>query len=841
MLQDISKRLLTRENIMALAIILVLMVIAVYLRSTMLKFYGFYEPDGFYYFSVIRAAVSNGLRVPNILSISGWPSHQPVTEAQGIFLITILPYSILRFFGVSYYDVMRLVPVAFALMEMACAYIISRYLSKDKLLGFLSMAFVGLSMGNAARTSALIYRGDSFVTLFLMVALILFIAVFKEENRSKKLVLALLAGIALATANMSWNGSPFADMTFVFSFLIIVALSFILRKERILNDSKYILLAILTWYVTALMVHAMGFIEGQQFVDPTFIPVLISISAFWAVASYATERIGSIPFLRGGASRLFALILVLVLGIGLFTVAEPSIVYNVFIGNGFVTSPGSFGTTIQELQPPTGSFLYTSFGVNLFTTPPTILMFLSQYLLGSQNVLWTSYVGVMGIILLFLAFLPYLFMQVYDSGGFLSGNARLRLDLDVTMAVIIAYFILTAYLQMHAIRFNSLVSIPLAIISAYTIYWLISFAKGAKSGRALVFVAFTTLFVVSLVMLVYFAFQMLLPEIMFGIGIIAGIACTYLYASPRPGMEDKHYATLVYALGAIFLIAFFAVLLTYDNIYSQSLSQADSINPSFLGALQWLKANSPSNSVVLTLWPDGSVVEGVANRTSVTDSVGSQNGTKMTPFAAWLLNSSSDPSFLTSRITGKPNYLLVRSTWLIETQGIYTEANITANQTLFGYLPFTEFEESQINATTKQLTFRYTPSGYPYAAINLKATANASQDSVFGYVQQSPTQTSPFSTVGFYNQANGNYTLVQQQSNASNGETMVVVTSPVPRPTFFLNITGAYLFAPGLGNSNMVKFLFFCGSASCAWNNNQSSMKLVYQNTDTKIFQISYR
>ena len=45
--------------------------------------------------------------------------------------------------------------------------------TKDKLFGILSMLFVALSMGDAARTSALIYRGDGFVTIFLILALAL--------------------------------------------------------------------------------------------------------------------------------------------------------------------------------------------------------------------------------------------------------------------------------------------------------------------------------------------------------------------------------------------------------------------------------------------------------------------------------------------------------------------------------------------------------------------------------------------------------------------------------------------------------------------------------------------
>ncbi|EQD43325.1 hypothetical protein B2A_09940, partial [mine drainage metagenome] len=98
--------------------------------------------------------------------------------------------------------------------------------------------------------------------------------------------------------------------------------------------------------------------------------------------------------------------------------------------------------------------------------------------------------------------------------------------------------------------------------------------------------------------------------------------------------------------------------------------------------------------------PDGSVVEGWANRTSVTDSVGSQNASKANPFAAWLFNSSSDPQFLSSKINGKPDYFIARYTWMIETQGIYTESNLTANASLYGSVLLDQFAEN-FNATTE--------------------------------------------------------------------------------------------------------------------------------------------
>ena len=199
------------------------------------------------------------------------------------------------------------------------------------------------------------------------------------------------------------------------------------------------------------------------------------------------------------------------------------------------------------------------------------------------------------------------FSRRCDSHGLLGGKPRLKFDATPGMMVLMALFIITAYLEMHVIRYNSLLSVPLSMMSAFTIYWLMLVANNTK--------------------LAY-------PYVRF---------------------------LLLVALGAVFIYVFYQ-LVYYANMYSATLTQADSINPQFISAMQWLKANSPSNSVVLTLWPDGSVVEAVANRTSVMDSVGSENG-PLQQFAAWLLNTTPDTQLLASKLVGKPNYIVERTTW----------------------------------------------------------------------------------------------------------------------------------------------------------------------------------
>ncbi len=853
-----KKEILKTESLVFIVLVLVIIAVAILVRTTMLQYYGFYEPDGFYYFTVITETVSNNFVMPQLQYLSGWPSHTPVAEAKGVYWVTLIPYAILRYFGVSYYTVMRLIPVVFGLLDVLGAYLISRYLSKDKFLGLLTMAFVALSMGDAARTSALIYRGDVFVTFPLLISIVLFIEVFKQDTEKRKAIFAAGAAIALLCANFVWNGSSFADATIMFAFIVLMVSAFIFRNEKLINDGKYILMSIIAWYILASAVGATGFIPGQQLVGPSFIYVYVALVAFWLIVYYVSNNI--LAIMRSREYRTAFILGGLILGLVAFYFAEPTIVYNVFVGNGFITPPGSFGSTIQELQPPSYSFIFTSFGTELYTSLPALAMSMtvlhnnipSSAIYSSINSFFWSGYGILGIILLFICFIPYFFMQIYDSGGgFLKGNPRIHFSLNVPMAVIASYFVLTAYLQMHIIRFNSLVSIPIAILSAYTVYWLILYSLKA-SGKIKKFISFSAIIIVPNLLLheivllgsnpIMSFITNILNYIILAISVIAIIAYYILMKSKNDEHMKLHWFSV--SASAFFLIVVLSMLWHYGIIYANSLSQADSINPEFLGAMQWLGTNSPSNSVVLTLWPDGSVVEGVAHRISVTDSVGSQNATKADPYAAWLLSNRTNASFLESRINGKPDYLVARSTWLGETQGIYTEANITESPVMFGYSQLQGYSEQIINSTSRDLLFQINPGQqYPYLVLNIR-TLNTSNSlsSMFAYVQYSANQIMPFAGAELYDQGTGAfiYTNQSKQFNVTNKEMMLVEYSDAPRPGFFINLTGGYVFAQGFAQSNMMDLLFLCNSFYCRWDNRNATLDPVYYNPDTRIYKIIY-
>ena len=112
---------------------------------------------------------------------------------------------------------------------------------------------------------------------------------------------------------------------------------------------------------------------------------------------------------------------------------------------------------------------------------------------------------------------------------------------------------------------------------------------------------------------------------------------------------------------------------------------------------------------------------------------------------------------------------------------------------------------------------------------------------IYKTLQTGQEEISPFSTVVLYNQDNANFSVVKPTYfNQTSGNMLVLMYSNVPRQGYPVNITGAYILSSYLADTNLAKFLFLCSSYSCAWNNKNVSMQLIYANPDTKIFKILY-
>ncbi|MGC8479397.1 MAG: hypothetical protein ACP5M9_01880 [Candidatus Micrarchaeia archaeon] len=733
------------------------------MRVQLLQFQGFYEPDGFYHFSVIRAAVNNNFVVPKTLSISGWPQHTLVTEPVGLYWITLFPYYILRFFGVSYYDVMRLVPLLFAIFDVLGAYYLSRFLSKDKVFGLLVMAFVALSFANISKTSALDYRGDGFVSIFLILALIFLIELFKTNSNNKKLVYMFLSAFSLSMSNLVWNGAPFAFIIYFVSSVSIMVYSFVYLKKNILKILPYVFGSIIIWFsLVRLYVYGRLISAANQELTGFSALLLIILFLIGLILEFLIVDYSFSKFFDSKIRRFLLILLFLIIIFVFVEVFYYQIINNIFVNNDFVSTTNFVTSSIQELSKPTTSVLINDFGVTLFTTPMSILIAIYGLFDSFQIYFW---------ILLSLSGLIYFFLNVYDSNGWMNGNFRFILDIKIEMIVLLSYFIITGYLNLFAIRFDSLLSIPLAILSAYSIYIILLNVKNKK----------------------------------------------YL------------------KYGIIILIILIVLTMFLNDLYlDNNIQFGGLITQKFLNAVSWMKNNLNKNSTVLTLWSDGSVIEGWGNLTSVTDSVGAQNGTKIDAFSKWLFNDNENLSFFYSRYANKPDYLLVRDVWLMETLGLFLETGINeSHSTNYSYITFSNFSEFK-NLSLEEFVF--SKSSYYNLTAYLIIFKNNTEVSFLKF----PNGISYFKNTAFYNINNENFSIIENNINETNNQTLLIEYSNIPNNKNNVNVTSVMAMANGLARSNMIKLLYFCNDYDCLIKNNNTSFSLIHSNTDSKIFKINY-
>ncbi len=782
-----------------LALVIGILALNVFMRVPMLRFQGLFEPDGFFYYSVIRQAVMNNFTVSGQLDISGFPWHNSIGEAPGLIYMTVVPYFLLRFTGISYYTVMRLLPVLFGLLYAILAYCLAKSLANSRALGLLAMFFVSVSSGNIARTAALVYRGDTFVSLFLMVSLLFMLRAYKSSGRRELLANAAASAFVLSLGIVVWNGAPFIVVIYMTALLLMLAFGFLKADEGALRVNATLAAGLLLTFGLEQVWEFAGLGRPGLVLNGT------AFFLFWApvmagslAAVYLVRNRHRIGFIGTAKRRAFAMVaaaialaLVLILGFG----AEISKVAAVA---GLSSRGTPIGQTTQELQSPYYGFLFASFSFQLWLAPLAIALFV----LFAHKMHNKEHFRIKGVTL-------------NASPGFVA---------------VFSYFMVTIALQSAMIRWNALLSIPMAILAAYGAYAL------GKLLRDVVIVhrmAVASVAVALDAVIGYVLYFDIVPKLA-GSNFVMAITAALIAAALAAAFAYNIYATAKarIRLGHVYAMLIAAMLLF--NIYttyiaSYTTTQLDGINPQFLDAMAWMRNNTPANATVWAIWPDGSVVEGWANRTSYMDSVGGENYTRIYRAPEFLFNSSYDTQYLYS--VGKPEYIVSRSFWYQEIGGLAVEGSIT-NASRFGYIILDSLNITS-NETTKFYTFSSHSPPYYKALMMLQPQKNGTNKFVAFLGAGSSNQYLPMKHVMFFNTSNNAYNVVDSESNAINYTLLVSYSGS--------KISGGVVLGPDLFNSNFFRLTFLCNYYACPYDNDNVTLTPVFINGDTRIFKVNYK
>ncbi len=816
-----------------MGIAVLIIALNILLRGGLLRNQGLFEPDGFFYYSVIRQAIQNHLIFAAKTSmLSGFPVHNLIGEAPGLMAITTIPYYLLGFTGISYYTIMRWMPIVFGVLEAIVLYFIVKHLSKSRALGLLSMAFLSLSSGNIARTAGTVYRGDSFISLFLMVAILFMLRTYESKDRKWLIINGLLASISLSLGMVVWNGSPFIIAVYLLTLILVLLYAFVKNNKKLILANLVLSLGLILVYLLQAVYVYFGManfnlpfgpgVKGPLDVMLFYLPLI-----FGSIIALYAEKI---RFLKDSPSRkaTFAIVAIIVLAVVLLAFFSPEL-HRVATGSESLppiqtnsTRAAAITQTTQELQPPSYTFLYSSFNIQLGLGD---LFGWLSYVVGAGNnltILVTLLFSWLGLVL-------YLFMGHREGIGehHLKVN-NTTINLSPPIIAVFAYAFITTYLQYGAIRYNALISIPLAISAALTFYLISSilYKREYKPGIAQYAAAIIGIALSAYLLYQFYNYARISFPFDAIVAVLMVIMLALLIAYIIVALFRRHLKLKYLVICLIIAILAFNLYSTYYESYTAA--QADGINPSFLQAASWLKANTPANSTVLALWPDGSVVEGWGNRTSYMDSVGGERGPRIYNFSTFLFNTSPQSSYLYG--IGRPDYLVARNFWYEELGGIAQEG-LVSNASTYGYETL-----DRINSTHNSTAafFSMASSTTPYK-VELVIQTNSNGISTYNaYLgEQGSPRYGLMRSILFFNTSNAEYFWVNSTANNTINYTLMV-------PFTGREILGGDILGPSLVKSNLFKFTTLCNNAECPYDNANVTLTLAFANGDTRIYKINY-
>ena len=545
---------------------LLLLVALIFITGLILRivFYtsgGFYEPDVYYHYEVVRTAIAIG-HVPQYLSTSGYPSTI-IPEPIGLYFTPLLLVAV----GFSAITSIFITPLIFYVLEFLVAIIFIRLVWNDKRSLLVALLFAFIAVAAISRTAWSTYRGDGFVSLWILVA---FISLYYSLKPKAWYLFAGASGASFALAELFWGGGQFG----IFALLVAFALFLWFYKGKKINMWSFPV-AYLVFAAISVILAGNGWILSSPLYG-----IFVSLIIFVGMSAL------TLVFYSGLKSKLpFYAACIIIMGVLIFV--QSDLLQYVVVGNGFTPNTLLF-STISELQPPNQVTYMGTLGSLMFITPIGWGMMVGTLLPHSIPVVFAIWA--------ILATTSLYFMRKYFK--------------NPAVILLFGWFSVTLYLAMSAIRFTTLLVIPFGILSAFIVLKTFDEKKRDKKLRRYMFYYFGML---------------------------------------------------------IFLLPVFTVVSIWN------LAPADYINGNFINASVWLGSHTPGNSLIVSLWPDGSVIESVANRTVWMDTVGSLNATRTYAFARWVFSQSTNSSYLSSLPQNLPTYIFFRKVWQEESLAISIE------------------------------------------------------------------------------------------------------------------------------------------------------------------------
>lgn len=217
------KAMLTKKTLFIGIILLLIFILAFWLRLFPARFGELQALDPFYLYRMSEYVVQHNFQLPSHDSLRyspvGW---DPSREYLGPFYIPAFLYLIVGF-GMPYFQFALLYPAIMGAFAVLIFYFLAKELFNSKLAGLFSAFFLATVPAFITRTSAGFFEKEPTTAPFIMLTIYFFIKSFKTRSLKTGTLYGILSGLSLAIIGISWGGGQFIYLLYGgFIFLIFV-------------------------------------------------------------------------------------------------------------------------------------------------------------------------------------------------------------------------------------------------------------------------------------------------------------------------------------------------------------------------------------------------------------------------------------------------------------------------------------------------------------------------------------------------------------------------------------------------------------------------------------------
>lgn len=557
--------------------------------------------DPHYFLRVAQTIVDNGGSLPEFDEMRYPAGNVPFTNE-------ILPWTIVGMYNLSNIfgdysinEVGVISTVIFFVLGLIAFFFLTYSLTNSKITALISSTFLAVIPTYLYRTMAG-FADHEAIGMFAFFLILLGFSVSlkflnKEKNEKDKKILlktisfGLLIGALSVFTILSWGGiAKFVFLIVPFSFIIFWIFNV---NDENRNKSKNHLIFYITWFLSTILISGlfgmsisgvMGkYILSTQGLISLFVLAFIIIDY---VLLYSPLNKNLIPDKRKKYRILYSLGITLVLGI-LFLILNgrniSELISKVFENLVRPFGESRVGQTVAENRPP-----YLNDWVNQIGDVFFWLFFGGLVAIGIRfsNAIKDNKKRV-GLVFLWIIMISGIIFSRSSSGSILNGNNFLSHLIYFAGIILFFGYLAKLYFAKQEMKFSP----EMILVFSWMIFMLIA-ARGAIR-----FFFFIT------------------PFACFSAGLIINDIFKYV--------KDRKDELLKMIIGILAILILVGALFSLNNFVASSYNQAKNLGPSanaqWQKAMQWVRENTPNDSIFLHWWDYGYWLQSLGERRTVAD------------------------------------------------------------------------------------------------------------------------------------------------------------------------------------------------------------------------------